>query len=177
MNSLFQKIQNENWNKVAKIAKRSPSLAEQTLSVDGFYCDRQAKEAMQVNALQLACAHRPPVEVIRELHVANSNMISEIDKHGRLALHIAAMQGASSPTMAMLIRLFPNALKHRENHGRLALHYACQDTINSLENVRTLLKVYPQSAHVSDNSGCRPLHIACQSGNSMQVIKMLIIVT
>jgi hypothetical protein len=178
LNILFLLLQERNWNEVEKRARASPGLARKSVKIAGFF---SARSASKVNALQMACSHQPPPEVIQALHIANRKMVYKTDAiHKRSALHVAIMNQASDQTVTLLIQLHPQAVRLFDCHGRLPIHYACkinhnQNPDDCISSFMYLLQVYPESASIPDKDGFLPIHFACQSKASMiSVIRLLI---
>lgn len=171
-NPLFLYLQEKNWKSALEKVKKCPRLARQTVSIAGFY---DAKSVTKVNAVQMACAHRAPVEVIVTLHGINSKLISQHDpKYNRNALHIAVLKKAPSNVVAALLEACPKAAKTQDKFGKLPIHYACKDQANGSDSIRYLLNAHPESASVIDIDGCLPLHIACQNDLPLTGIRSLV---
>jgi len=171
-NPVFDLLQDRNWERALKEAKKSPKLCKELYHAQGFY---DGQISSRVNALHMASAVGAPPEVIQGLAAFNPGAAFQVDrKYGRIPLQIAVMTGASAATVGALLKIDTKTAREKDNNGRVALHYACKDPVGGESSTRLLLRAYPEGAMVADDSGFLPLHVACRYGTSLSVIRMLI---
>lgn len=187
-NKLLSLINRREWDRATSVARRSPTTARETCTIEGFFDGRFPS---RVAALHLACALRAPPSVIQALYSAHPSAVGEVEStYGRLPLHLAVLNGIPTDSLHVLIKLYPQGAKVQDVHGRLPIHYACKgrsgQTVDSSrtdqssldvvieKNVLNLLRAYPDSVYVADFQGFLPIHVACRSALSRTVIRTLI---
>eukprot|EP00934_Nitzschia_sp_Nitz4_P004779 Nitzschia sp. Nitz4//scaffold7_size249615//161939//162721//NITZ4_001188-RA/size249615-processed-gene-0.148-mRNA-1//1//CDS//3329558475//4769//frame0 len=171
-NIVFSLMQDHQWERALKEAKRAPKLVRNLFRVSGFY-DGQIHS--RVNALHMASALGAPAKVVTALAAIHpAGTIEGDSKYGRVPLLVAAMAGVSVETVTALLKVNPAACEKVDYNKRIALHYACKSPNYGEGVVRLLLRAFPEGAMVADDCGFLPLHVACRYATSPSTVRMLI---
>lgn len=123
---------------------------------DGFY------------PLTLACiSSNPSPDVIAALVDAYPEAALKAHSgEGLLALHLAALHGASPESIQLIYEANPDAIETETESGYLPLHYACKKDVG-VDTFKTVLDFYPDAAryvwHYVYRFG-NNLHVFCISG-------------
>jgi hypothetical protein len=192
-NKLLSLINRRDWDRAVAVARRSPAAARELCTIEGFYDGRFPS---RVSALHLACALGPPPDVLQAVYNAHPAAVGAVEStYGRLPLHLAVLNGITTESLNLLLKLYPQGAKVQDVHGRLPIHYACKgrpgqmttadppagpgplDSPGGLaieKNAVNLLRAYPDCVYVADFHGFLPLHVACRSALSRTIIRTLI---
>ena len=94
------------------------------------------------------------------------------DKKGRLALHLALLEGAPHGSIKLLLKGNPAALQVADNRGKLPLHYACE--YGSVDTVKLFVDSSSDEVlDVQDGNMNYPLHLACL-GKDYKLVQFLL---
>jgi len=95
------------------------------------------------------------------------------DKKGRLALHLALLEGAPHGSIKLLLKGNPAALQVADNSGKLPLHLACE--YGSVDTVKLFIESSNDEAlNIQDGNKNYPLHLACL-GKDYKVVQYLLL--
>mmetsp|Transcript_14819 Transcript_14819/g.21886 ORF Transcript_14819/g.21886 Transcript_14819/m.21886 type:complete len:417 (-) Transcript_14819:1725-2975(-) len=148
---------------IQKLLEAFPEAASMP-DEDGFY------------PLALACiSSNPSPDVIAALVDAYPQAASKAHSgEGLLALHLAALHGASPESLQLIYSAHPEAIETETESGYLPLHYACKKDVG-IDTFKTVLGFYPGAAKVRGKArGYLPLHIAARNGAPIEVLRHLV---
>jgi predicted RNA-binding Zn ribbon-like protein len=81
------------------------------------------KDRLQRNALHIACANKPTLELIQLLYERYPKGVDETDKAGRLPLHTAVAKHADIRVIEYLLQVFPDAIHECTDRGVRCVFY------------------------------------------------------
>lgn len=138
--TLFTLVKAKRWSEVISRCAVTSSINEKDILARDSTCFNRT-------CLHLACARKPPVDVIRSL------------------LSPSSSSGGES-------RLVVTTLKE-DGLGYIPLHTACRYNA-SAEIISLLLESYGHGIAVKDRNGWTPLHVACYFNPKLSIIQALI---
>jgi len=185
-------IADEEWDAVrelltdpnAKFLVRSCSYPDHHESND----DCHDSIAIHNNALHYACRFYPPFDVVKLIHLAHPEYLTQVDSAGRTVLHTAIRYGSDPRTIRYLCAKYPSAAGALDLSNQTPLHYLCRyygkshDPYKSRgsktecmrEIVRALFANSPkQTVNVEDEDGCTALERAIETDAPYKLIKFL----
>jgi len=99
-------------------------------------------------------------------------VMTKSDKKGRLALHLALLEGAPHGSIKCLLKGNLAALQVADNRGKLPLHLACE--YGSVDTVKLFVDSSSDEVlDVQDGNMNYPLHLACL-GKDYKVVQFLL---
>ena len=119
------------------------------------------------------------VDLVLALLKENPLATAQVDKFGRIPLHMALMSPVPPPAhvVSAMVQLYPKSLRVQGLQGLTPLHMAVSYPMTTLENIKVILEAYPEAVEVLDEDGSLPIHIAAWGGNfpdSQPVIGLLL---
>ena len=179
-------IANEKWDAVRELLS-DPNANFLVRSC--YYPDNHNSSiSIHDNALHYACRFYPPVDVVKLIHLANPEYITQVDSAGRTVLHTAIRYGGNPRTVRYLGAKYPSAVGALDLANQTPLHYLCRhygashDPIKSrgdkaecmFEIVRALFANSPkQTVNVESEDGCTALEWAIETGAPYKLVKFL----
>lgn len=140
------------------------------------------------NALHYACLFYPPFDVVKLIHMANPEYITQVDSAGRTVLHTAIRYGSDPRTIRYICAKYPSAAGALDLANQTPFHYLCRyyaeshDLIKSgggrtncmREITRALFAHSPkQTVNVEDEDGCTALERAIETDAPYKMVKFL----
>jgi len=140
------------------------------------------------NALHYACRFYAPFDVVRLIHMANPEYITQVDSAGRTVLHTAIRYGGNPRTIRYICAKYPSAAGALDLSHQTPLHYLCRyyndfhDSFKSRgdktecmrEIVRALFANSPkQTVNIEDEDGCTALELAIECEAPHKLVKFL----
>jgi hypothetical protein len=145
--SLFSKLSQRQWRKARRLLK-SKDAHELCKEVD----------STNLTCLGVALGFEAPLEIIKLIIEANSEMVFHLDSFGASCLHVACLNGASIESIEYLLKTFPELSRYIDDDKRVPLHhaveYACQSSQENepyyLKVIDIMYRICPETIHVSD---------------------------
>ena len=179
-------IANEKWDAVRELL--SDPNAKFLVHSCSYPDNDNSSISIHDNALHYACRFYPPFDVVKLIHLANPEYITQVDSAGRTVLHTAIRYGSDPRTVRYLGAKYPSAVGALDLANQTPLHYLCwhygasHDPIKSrgdkaecmLEIVRALFANSPkQTVNVENEDGCTALELAIETGAPYKLVKFL----
>ena len=140
------------------------------------------------NALHFACRFYPPFDVVKLIHMANPEYITQVDSAGRTVLHTAIRFGSDPQTVRYICAKCPSAAGALDLANQTPIHYLCRyyakshDPFKSrggkTDCMREITRVLfanspPQTVNVEDEDGCTALERAIETDAPYKLVKFL----
>lgn len=140
------------------------------------------------NALHFACRFYPPFDVVKLIHMANPEYITQVDSAGRTVLHTAIRYGSDPRTIRYICAKCPSAAGSLDLTNQTPIHYLCRyyaeshDPLKSrgdkTDCMREITRVLfanspPQTVNVEDEDGCTALERAIETDAPYKLVKFL----
>ena len=179
-------IANEKWDAVRELL--SDPNAKFLVRSCSYPDHHTSSISIHDNALHYACRFYPPFDVVKLIHLANPEYITQVDSAGRTVLHTAIRYGGDPRTVRYLGAKYPSAVGALDLANQTPLHYLCRhygashDPIKSrgdkaecmFEIVRALFANSPkQTVNVESEDGCTALEWAIETGAPYKLVKFL----
>ena len=100
-------------------------------------------------------------ELVHAILANNHEHMSTVDENGQLPLHYALRKNVRLGSIRLLMKGYPDAIRHADSNGALPLHLACQHH-NPKRVIQYLADLDPATLRGVDNAGNTALHFACR---------------
>ena len=140
------------------------------------------------NALHYACRFYPPFEIVKLIHMANPEYITQVDSAGRTVLHTAIRFGCDPQTVRYICAKYPSAAGALDLANQTPFHYLCRyyaeahdpiesrgDKIDCMREITRVLFAHSpkQTVNVEDEDGYTALERAIEADAPYKLVKFL----
>ena len=140
------------------------------------------------NALHYACRFYPPFDIVKLIHMANAEYITQVDSAGRTVLHTAIRYGCDPRTVRYICAKYPSAAGAIDLANQTPFHYLCRyyaeahdpiksrgDKIGCMREITRVLFAHSpkQTVNVEDEDGCTALERAIETDAPYKLVKFL----